>query len=208
MASIQGIGSVTRTEVIHIPDELEFNQLTKKKVRAKILLGESGHNYHEEMLGLKMPHQLPEPFFVLKEADQNKSRSEKIPIKSIVQLSLGLKGYQYRPRLDTEDSITFSKSTKSHNSIGVVFHFGAWSHKLSCEVLIRGLSWQEQIVIPFFPDYLQYPITSESLFRQAVENITTVVVYLEKEIMPGIEEIYGSSPCWFNASGDIYRFRQ
>ena len=208
MASVQGIGSVIKAEVTHIPDELEFNQQTKKKARAEILLGESGKNFHEEMLGLKVPHQLPEPFYVLKEAGQNKSQSEKIPIKSIVQLSLGLKGYQYRPRLDTEDSITFSKSTKNHNSINVVFRFGAWSHKLSCEVIIRGLSWKEQIVIPFFPDYLQYPITSEVLFKQAVENITTVVVHLEKEIMPGIEEIYGSSPRWFNASGDIYRFKQ
>jgi hypothetical protein len=208
MASIRGIGTIQKTEVFHIPDEVEFNQLTKKHAKAEILLGESGENLHSEMLGLKMPHQLPEPFFVLKKAAQNKSMPHNIPTKSIIQLSLGLKGYQYRPRLDTEDSINFGKSTKNHNSINAVFHFGAWSQKLSCEVIIRGLSWRQQIIIPVYPDYIQYPIISEASFKQAVENLTTVIVYLEREIIPRIEEIYGSSPKWFNASGDIYRIKK
>ena len=208
LTSIRGIGSVSTSEIYYISDEIEYSRMESKKADAHHYLGDFGKNLYDELIQVKKPNVLPDPFFVLQDSmHKSKKKIPKIPKESIVKLCLGLKGYHYRPKLDSEESITLVKSTKNHNVILVVFHFGSWSKKLSCTAILKGLAWEEQIQIPFYPDYNQYPIASEETFKQAVENIAAVVLHLEKNIIPEIEKIYGSSPAWFRADGNICKIK-
>ncbi|MBN2102745.1 hypothetical protein JW835_01750 [bacterium] len=208
LGSIHGIGSVETTEAFYIPDEIEFSQWGKKNKEARQLLGEGGQNLYDELVGLKKPNELPDPFFLLKNAKQKPNQTDKkIPKESIVKFYFGLKGYHYRPKLDTRESITLGKSTKNNNSLHAVLIFGSHPSQLSCLFKIRGLFWEERIRVPILSDYYQYPIVSRDSFEKAVENMAAVVVYIEKNIVPKIENICGSSPDWFKTSGEIYKMK-
>jgi len=206
LSSIRGLGTVAVSKSFYIPDEIEYSQWEKKRKEAHYFLGEYGENCHDEFIDLKKPNDLPDPFFLLKNNEQKKHKSDKsIPKESIVKFYLGIKGYHYHPQLDTRESITLGKSTKNGNALQVVVHFGSCPSQLSCIFKMIGLSWEEQIRIPFLSDYYQYPIVTRDSFEKAVENVSAMTAFLERNHAPKIEKIYGSSPVWFKASGEIYK---
>lgn len=205
LSRIRGLGPIAASELFYIPDEIEFSQWEKKQKETRKRLGPEGRDLAEELIGLKKPNALTDPFFLLKEAGQKSSRSgQKIPKESIVRFYFGLKGYQRRPRLDTRESIMLVKSTKNSNALQVTVHFGSRPSQLGCLFRVRGMGWHEEIRIPFLPDYYQYPIVERESFEKAAENAAAAAAYLEKNVVPDIETIYGSSPAWFRADGEIY----
>jgi hypothetical protein len=93
-----------------------------------------------------------------------------------------------------------ARRTEGNHTAELYLDVGTWSHMVSARFSVHGAGFQASLEIPIAPHlYGQYPIGDAEQWQKIVENLAAMVRELERTFVPGIEEVAGPSPAWFEA---------
>ncbi|WP_232698670.1 hypothetical protein [Brevibacillus daliensis] len=190
------LGKIQKEELVIVPSFEEEQDILKKREQALEITKwydtarkkwDAPHPYPP------FPHTLPNPS-LLHDTD------ESVSPKAVINQIFKSKGYKYLSNFSGRGIYTLVKRLPNNNRLVLEFDFTPIGRDLSCALTYQGLFWNNrvQVRITDNTDYCpnNYHITNTDILEKVVLNMAAAVDFLEKEYVPKITEIYGSSPVW------------
>ncbi|MBM3473975.1 MAG: hypothetical protein FJX75_11960 [Armatimonadetes bacterium] len=153
-------------------------------------------NVQGPLEGIPLPHALPpEPYF----AALRESVSVKVPVLATFKP----RGYRHLAKQSAQGTCRVAKRTPNHNLLQLSFDAGTWAQAPSAVFAYRGPLWFHSVWFAFRPGQRnpQYPTPTQELMDQVIANAGGVVDYLERTVVPVLDEAYGPAPAWFEYEG-------
>ena len=122
------------------------------------------------------------------------------PLKPTLIDTFGPRGYRYRPRASGRGNYRLAKPTVRNNRLTLELDVGPISHEMSCRLDVEGWTWSHHLTVGCAagrPAKGGYHVRSDEMMRQMVANAAVIVDYLEREVVPTIEEARDAPPAWW-----------
>jgi len=101
-------------------------------------------------------------------------------------------------------TFTLRRRTRKNLTLELYLDVGSWSHLVSASFAVHGMIGGRTFVasrrLPVAARAMtapQYPIGDAERWRQIVENLTALVIELERTFVPAVEDVSGPAPEWY-----------
>ena len=147
------------------------------------------------LANLNLPHSLPD------EPPQYQGSGITSPHKDELVSVLKPRAYRANPAGSGHGIYLLTKTTNRGNRLNLCVDVGSWSHLFSAFLELKGLGWRTAFHLAVSPTRIQqYPISSQEMWRQVVENLAVVVDRAEATAVADVEALVPPAPAWFGAA--------
>jgi hypothetical protein len=166
---------------------IESEELKEKKEKLKLLKYEDLHK------------QVPFVYDELMWGGWHDTVEAHLKLKDVLNEVFKPLGYRYNTKLShPPNEYTITKLTKNNNLIRVFFMMSSFHSNFQVEFYYEGINWSKQIrcALDKAEVYSGYFKDEENL-RCILENVLSILEFLEAHIFPECDEIMGGSPTWY-----------
>ena len=182
-------------EIVLSDDEL--SRLREALPRAMDILEPVQANVAGELRGIRLPHELPPE---LREASGEAASPKAALTSALEPLGYSLSG-------SGRKEVAFTKAFASHNQatvrIGLSPRPATLARPACTDVAVSfgygGPLWFCPVMLNVTPRQEAQPVavSDQETMVKVVQNAAAVVRYLESELVPLLDELYGSAPAWY-----------
>lgn len=194
IASLGQVG-LTRSDLVFSQEESK--QIDSVSEHSQKFYADYENTIANHIDRISFPHNLPDTW------EMGMSGFEKIgSLKEDLAEVFRKRGYRYQSKRSGRGEYCLQKRTDRGNVIELFVDTGFMSKNASASLRLSGLGldcgFYPLPISAEVPSRNQYPILDLEHCRRIVENFAAVVDYLEKEIIPGIDELWGPCPLWYS----------
>lgn len=195
---IASLGKVGLTHTSLVLSEEEDKKIDSLYDQSQKFYAEYESTVANHINRISFPHDLPAPSWEMAMSGFEKVGSLKEPLVEVFRAM----GYRYEPKQSGRGEYCLQKRTPRGNLIKLSLDTGFMTKSVSAGLYLSGLGLRYNFsLLPIsakLTSISQYPILDLEHWRKIVENLGAVVDYLESQIIPGIDEIWGQCPLWYS----------